>query len=515
MSKGLQIIGVIDSHETIESNRNIIARIQFWIGMLVATVALLSSFYLHQADDNIVWYRYCAALMPILVIIGFEALRGSSLDNIRIRVSLCLILVSVTILIWAGLDESAIRSEEAWFHRLARVFIAYTMVVTAVFFGRRKYSVEQWNPQIKAWLRTLLSVVSGLLLIVMLFELAFFVESKDRLSSIISMGELVGMSLGIIALGWMLFTMGLDPDDSPFESMSLSAQKGCVYFAEMMLFALGGHIYFGKPEWFAILGSQWPFVILVLAFVGAIISGVCRKRGNDVLSEPIHNTAFFLPAIPILTLWMSPTGGGALFNDYSQVFFGAAIINVLMASLRKSFLHSVVAAISGNASLWLYFTSSDSLSFVDDPQFWVIPPAVSMIIVAQIFKSQLTRSQLISIRYMSLTLVYLTASFDMIANWASNDHLQEMIILGVLSLLGVGFGALFRIPQFVYLGLVFLIMTLLSMVISVIYAGGELNEIALFVSVIGVGILILIALSARDKYQEKLKRWIDKIDSWE
>lgn len=515
VSKGLQIIGVMDIHEIIASNRNLIARFQFWLGMLVTTLAMLSSFYLQQADDNIVWFRYWAALMPMLVIVGFEALRGSSLDNIRIRVSLCLILVSVTILLWAGLDETAISSEVAWFHRLARVFIAYTMVVTAVFFGRRKYYVEQWDSQIKAWLRTLLSVVSCLLLIVMLFELAFFVESKGRLSSIIFMGELVGISLGIIALGWMLFTMGLDPDDSPFESMSLSAQKGCVYFAEMMLFAFGGHIYFGKPEWFAILGSQWPFVIMALAFIGAIISEVCRQRETHVLSEPIHNTAFFLPAIPILTLWMFPTGGGALFNDYSQLFFGAAIINLLMASLRKSFLHSVVAAISGNASLWLYFTSSDSLSFVDDPQFWVIPPAVSMIIVAQIFKSQLTRSQLISIRYMSLTLVYLTASFDMIANWASNNHLQEMIILGVLSLLGVGFGALFRIPQFVYLGLVFLIMTLLSMVISVIYAGGELNEIALFVSVIGVGILILIALSARDKYQEKLKRWIDKIDSWE
>ena len=41
----------------------------------------------------------------------------------------------------------------------------------------------------------------------------------------------------------------------------------------------------------------------------------------------------------------------------------------------------------------VYFTSNDTLTFADDPQLWVIPPAISLLIVAQIFKEKLARRQ--------------------------------------------------------------------------------------------------------------------------
>jgi len=187
-----------------------------------------------------------------------------------------------------------------------------------------------------------------------------------------------------------------------------------------------------------------------------------------------------------------------------------------MACLRRSFLHSVIAAVAGNASLWMFFTSTDSFSFADDPQFWVIPPAISMIIVAQIFKEKLTKKQISLIRYMCLTLIYLTASFQMIADWASSDgHINQMLLLGAFSLIGIGCGAVFKIPQFIYLGMIFLVMTLVSMVISAIEAAGDFQKIVMFLVVILVGVLILLVIILRDKFEKQLKAWIEHMDSWD
>lgn len=138
-----------------------------------------------------------------------------------------------------------------------------------------------------------------------------------------------------------------------------------------------------------------------------------------------------------------------------------------------------------------------------------------MLVVAQIFKAQLSRKQLSTIRYMSLTMIYLTSSFEMIAAWAADDHLWEMVVLGIFALLGITCGVFWKIPQFVYLGLTFLVVTLVSMVISVIYVGGELNKIAMFAAVILLGILILVGIMARDKFEYKIKELIERVESWD
>ena len=197
--------------------------------------------------------------------------------------------------------------------------------------------------------------------------LTLVIEAYLRLSDDLNRAyevEVIGIAVGIIAIIITLLTVGLNPSLSPVKQTSLKVQQAYVYVAEILILVFFGHVWLGNQKWFGALGEYWPLVLMLLAFVGVFISEVFRKRENHVLSEPLHNTAFLLPMIPILTLWMFPSEGGGFFIGYPAIFFGAALLNVLMACLRRSFLHSVIAAVADNASLWMFFTSTDSFSLI-------------------------------------------------------------------------------------------------------------------------------------------------------
>ena len=509
---GLAKIGIRDAGQWMSASRHVIAGLQVSLGLILLACSFLSTFYLSN-ETGIEIYRYLSALLPLLVVVGLEVLRETPLSIVRRHIVLNAPFVAGIVLLWANLEPGLIDASQ-WYQRIGRVFILTS--VLAVGFVFRLSNLSERSEWFEPFRRIRINTTATAL--VTLF-VTLVIEAYLRLSDDLNPGayEVIGIAVGIIAIIITLLTVGLNPSLSPVKQTSLKVQQAYVYVAEILILVFFGHVWLGKPNWFGALGEYWPLVLMLLAFVGVFISEVFRKRENHVLSEPLHNTAFLLPMIPILTLWMFPSEGGGFFIGYPAIFFGAALLNVLMACLRRSFLHSVIAAVAGNASLWMFFTSTDSFSFADDPQFWVIPPAISMIIVAQIFKEKLTKKQISLIRYMCLTLIYLTASFQMIADWASSDgHINQMLLLGAFSLIGIGCGAVFKIPQFIYLGMIFLVMTLVSMVISGVGAVDEdFKKIVMFLTVILVGVLILLVIILRDKFEKQLKGWIERMDSWE
>ena len=89
----------------LDCNQHRIARLQFYLGVIVSVVALLSTFYLSGLDEEVTTYRYLASLAPLLVIIGLDSLRNTSLDRYRQHFTLNLPLLSLTILLWAGINQ--------------------------------------------------------------------------------------------------------------------------------------------------------------------------------------------------------------------------------------------------------------------------------------------------------------------------------------------------------------------------------------------------------------------------
>ncbi len=518
VSGGLARIGITDAARWMTSSRHIIAGLQSSLGLILLAFTFFSTFYLsNNANEGVSAYRFLSALIPILVIVGLEVLRETPLAGVRRHLVLNAPFVAGIVLLWANLPNGLFEAN-VWYQRIDRVFMMTAVLAVAfVFKLARLPGDNEWFEPLRRIRINTTAVALLTLFVTLVIEVYLGLRRQAGVEFMPTAFEVIGIGLGIVAIAATLIVVGLNPELSPIQQTTVRIQQGYVYVAEILLLVLFGHVYLSKPDWFGVLGDYWPFVLLVIAFMGVFISEVFRKRESHVLSEPIHNTAFLLPAIPILTLWLFPSDGGALFADYSWLFFGAALLNVLMACLRKSFIHSVVAAIAGNASLWLYFTSNDTLTFADDPQLWVIPPAISLLIVAQIFKEKLARRQISAIRYMCLTLVYLTASFEMVIDWAGAEgHIGQMLILGVLSLIGVGVGALFRMSQFIYLGLIFLVMTLLSLVFAALNAiKGDNNLIMIFSLVILLGILILVVIHLWKNHEERIKGWIEKLDSWD
>ena len=509
---GLAKIGIRDAGQWMSASRHVIAGLQVSLGLILLACSFLSTFYLSN-EAGIENYRYLSVLLPLLVVVGLEVLRETPLSSVRRHIVVNAPFVAGIVLLWANLEPGLIDANH-WYQRIGRVFILTS--VLAVSFVFRLSNLNERSEWFEPFRRIRINTTATALITLFV---TLVIEAYLRMQGDFDPFdfEVIGIGLGIVAIAATLIVVGLNPELSPIQQTTVRIQQGYVYVAEILLLVLFGHVYLSKPDWFGVLGDYWPFVLLVIAFMGVFISEIFRKRESHVLSEPIHNTAFLLPAIPILTLWLFPSDGGTLFADYSWLFFGAALLNVLMACLRKSFIHSVVAAIAGNASLWLYFTSNDTLTFADDPQLWVIPPAISLLIVAQIFKEKLARRQISAIRYMCLTLVYLTASFEMVIDWAGAEgHTGQMLILGVLSLIGIGVGALFKMSQFIYLGLIFLVMTLLSLVFAALNAiKGDNNLIMIFSLVILLGILILVVIHLWRNHEERIKGWIEKLDSWD
>ena len=116
------------------------------------------------------------------------------------------------------------------------------------------------------------------------------------------------------------------------------------------------------------------------------------------------------------------------------------------------------------------------------------------------------------LRYVTISVIYLASSTEMILRWASGyAGVMELVILGGLSLLGVAVGMLYRIRQFVYLGLGFFLVAMLGMVVK----ATSYNHLWFWVSLVGFGGMMLVAFAAREKYLPGLRGKIEEMESWD
>ena len=108
----------------------------------------MSTFYLSGLDEEVASYRYLASIAPLLVIIGLDSLRSTSLDRYRQHFTLNLPLLSLTILLWAGINQG-LTSIASWYHRSARMFIAFAILGSLSYFTYRKIIFrdgrQRWN----------------------------------------------------------------------------------------------------------------------------------------------------------------------------------------------------------------------------------------------------------------------------------------------------------------------------------------------------------------------------------
>jgi len=202
----------------------------------------------------------------------------------------------------------------------------------------------------------------------------------------------------------------------------------------------------------------WPIIVMSIAFFGVVTSEALRRTRVLVLAQPLERTGAFLPLLPVLGFWI-----GSSEVDFSMLLFIVGGLYGLLSILRRSFGFGVLAAVAGNAGLWYAFQRTADYGFLQHPQLWLVPVALSVLAAAYLNEEKLTQEQMTGLRYLSLITIYISSTADIFINGVANSPWLPLI-LGGFSLGGIFGGIVFRIRGMSLLGSIFLLLSIVTMI---------------------------------------------------
>ncbi len=330
----------------------------------------------------------------------------------------------------------------------------------------------------------------------------------------INFGAVRIQTLSLIAIGVTLIAgivicvlFALSPKHDPL-NLSERGRMTYVYVGEVMLALLFMHIRLTMPWLFTgFFERYWPFVVMAIAYLGVATSEALRRRELLVLAHPIERTGAFLPLLPVIGFWVIHSK-----VDYSALLFVVGGIYGLLSILRRSFVFGLLAAIAGNGGLWYLLHRTDNYQFLQHPQLWLIPVALSVLVAAYINEDDFTEDQMAGIRYMSLVTIYASSTADIFINGVA-DSPWLPLALAALSLAGVFAGIIFRIRGLLLLGCVFLLIAIITMIW---YASVNLGWTWLwYVAGIATGATIIFMFALFEKKRAEVLRVVEGLKDWE
>lgn len=361
--------------------------------------------------------------------------------------------------------------------------------------------------------RRLVPLVGGLTLAGLAFVLVGeFLQYEEGVGTPMSWWAVVAV---IVALG-MIATAGIVcavvPGRDPLE-LPERGRTAYVYATEVALVLMFVHLRLNFPDIFAlgIWKHFWPFIILMIAFLGVGLGEVFRRQRRIVLAEPLERTGAFLPLLPVIAYWMTrDTGAWRWDFSYASVMFLAGVVYAGLAMLRRSFGFGVLAALMANGGLWAVLNRAEGLEFARHPQLWLIPGAVCVLAAAQLNREQLSEQTMRILRYVCLMIIYVSSTADILI--ARLDVPWLPLLLAMLSVSGVMAGIALRVQSFLFLGTLFLLVAIAAMIqyaTRQVHSGWPWAVAGIF---LGAGIVVVFALFEKKRAQmlamvSDLKRW--------
>jgi hypothetical protein len=485
-------------------------RVGSWLpraNVVLATLGVVVEFWVALTFDD--WrFRIGAATAAALAVPGFAFLAQ---DERRERMQFSALIaaaVAAACFGWATMPVSG--APDYWLQRAVRllVMLAATTTVYGVLLVRVLPTASSWFKS--AWRAAATTGAAAVvsLVAVLVLEAVWF---DPTLGAPMTGSQIAVVAVVLVGLAAALVSLALLPGADPL-SFSERGRMLYVYAAEAVLSLLFLHIYLTMPELFTgRIRQYWPFIAMGIAFAGVGVGELFERRGLRVLSEPLQKTGAFLPLLPAIGFWIHVTQVGPLRGDYSTLLFLAGLLYVMLSMWRKSFVYSLAAAIAGNGGLWALLTEHD-LSLLARPQMWLIPPAVSVLVAAQINRKHLQPAQLTAIRYLAVTVIYVTSTAEMFLTGVG-ESLWLPMVLAALSVAGVLAGILLRVRAFLYLGSSFLLLSIISMVWHAARNIGHVWPWWAFGIVLGLAILTLFGLF--EKKRSEVEQVVSGLRQWE
>lgn len=319
--------------------------------------------------------------------------------------------------------------------------------------------------------------------------------------------QIAAVSLVLIALIATLISLAVLPGRDPL-ALTDKGRMLYVYGAQAVAVILFAHMYLAMPGLFqGTLRPYWPYIILVLAFAGVGVGTLFDRLQLPVLAEPFRRSGAFLPLVPAIGMWLADSD-----SSYTAVLFVIGVLYVLLSFTQRSPLARAAAAVAGNGALWSLLSGQGNLAFSEHPQFWLIPPAVSAMIAAQLNRQRLTEMQLATVRYIAMGVIYLSSAIEML-KIGIGESLWPPVILICLALAGIVFGIAMRVRAYLYLGSVFVLVSLVSMVA---HASRSIHHVwPWWAFVIAMGMLILVVFGYFEGRRTQMIALIERLRQWE
>jgi hypothetical protein len=428
---------------------------------------------------------------------------------------------------WASLDASdPFIASIPWLHRTVSLLFAAAMMCLLVTFGLPQVAKRFWsrffplnvaNPK-TTWSdagRKMLPYLGGLTLVLVAAVLVQegMIRNPDVVSPV-SIFEVLGVATVMAAMLVLVLVFALRKDADPL-GLSETGRQAYVYAAEVLLALIWLHVWMTHPDLFRlhIMRKFWMFIIMGVAFAGAGLSELFRRRKLPVLSVPLERTALWLPVLPAIGFWLihpDTLNWGLLYRTPLIWFFVGGFYG-MMAYMRRSWVCGVLAVLTMNMGLWVALTLG-GFSFKECPQLWLIPIALCGLVAEYLNRSRLSKTQSTTFRYVALSTIYISSTSQMFMTGINNNFWLPVVLM-LLAVAGALAGVLLRIRSFLILGVVFLVIDLVSLIR---YAAVDLEQTWLwYVSFIALGAAIIAVFAVFEKRRNDVLAAMEKLRSWE
>jgi hypothetical protein len=492
-------IGVSDPIGGLKRTERWLPSVTLVVAAVVSVVHLFFALWLDRVE-----YRVAAAWAPAIAAWGVLCLAQEKRRDAMQLTSLLLAALSAVYLGWAQLDPN----EAAATWGLSRAF-RLLMVLAAVTFAyglvlpRWVLTGGSWNAAVRKAGYCAGAAAVATFVGVLVLEVTMFTPGQNAPIDGVQVAAIAVVLLGLIA---GLLSLALLPGRDPF-ALTETGRQGYVYAAEAVAALLFAHLYICRPTWFDQgLRPYWPLIVMGIAFAGVGAAELCQRLKIRVLAEPLERTGALLPLLPVLGAWTAYAQ-----TDYSLVLLVVGILYLVLSVTRQSWASLIAAAVAGNGALWVLL-HKQGLDVTANPQLWLIPPALSVLLASQINKHRLPPATLAAIRYLATIVIYLSSTSEIFINGVGDSLWPPMILAG-LAVTGAMLGIMLRILAFLYLGTTF---TLLALVTMVAHAARAIEHVwPWWAFGIGLGIAILVLFGVFEKKRPEMLALVGRLRQWE
>jgi hypothetical protein len=240
---------------------------------------------------------------------------------------------------------------------------------------------------------------------------------------------------------------------------------------------------------------------------GAFFSGLYvfvqrESSGLPALRRPALLGAFLFPLAGLLTApWEQPAYAAALLVGHAAHFAALA----LHPSRRG--LASLASVAAFNAALFVVWSGTR----VGEPQFFVIPAGLSLLVLLRVFRDVLAPETGARLRAGAVTVIYVAGAWKPLMF----SDAGGMMLCVLVCLVGVMAGIALRIRSYVYLGTAFLVTCIAA---NLVRFGMRDHRVgAAFLSLLGllvVGFMVLLS-AHREKLLGRYARVRSLLSTWE